>query len=247
MEPRTSLAETVTASETAVGTNLKSVSPVMAEALGYAPLDFLLVDRQHGSPVVETLEEVVRTADLQDLPVVVRVPRDDTSLVTFLLDAGVRGIMVPQVEEPETVREISSHMRYEDGRSLSSYSRAARFGNVPKQRYAEYVNGELALLPMVETTAGLDAVDDLAAMEEVTALTIGPGDLAWSLDVPYDSAAHRDAIDEVFERAATHDCPVGLFTPDVSEVERYRDRAAFLIHGSDVSITAGYFEELLDG
>lgn len=247
MEPRTSLAELVTASGTAMGTNLKSVSPVMAEALGYAPIDFLLVDRQHGSPAMETLEEVVRAADLQDVPVIVRTPRDDASLVTFLLDVGVRGIMVPQIEDPATVREISSHMRYEDGRSLGSYTRAARFGNVPKERYAEYVNEDLALLPMIETAAGLEAVDEIAAADEVTALAIGPGDLAWSLGVPYDSEAHREAIDRIFERAAANDCQVGLFAPAVSHVERYRGRAAFLIHGSDVSVTTGHFEGLAGG
>lgn len=247
MDPRASLAEMVTASGTAVGTNLKSVSPVMAEALGYSALDFLLIDRQHGSPVMESLEEIVRAADLQDVPVIVRTPRDDASLITFLLDIGVRGIMLPQVENPGTVREISAHMRYRDGRSLGSYTRAARFGNVPKQRYAEYVNEELALLPMIETAAGLNSVGELAGMDEVTALTIGPGDLAWSLDVPYDSEEHFEAIDRIFEEAAANDCRVGLFAPEVSHVERYMERAAFLVHGSDVSITTGHFDRLLRG
>ena len=244
MEPRQSLTRMLTDSETTIATMLKSVSPVTAEALGYTPLDFLFIDRQHGTPVVENIEELVRTADLQDMPVVVRIPRDDASLVTILLDAGVRGIMVPQVEKTETVREISSHMRYEDGRSLGSYTRAARFGNVPKPRYAEYVNEELALLPMIETAAGLDAVEELAAMEEVTALTIGPGDLAWSLDVPFDSEAHHEALDRIYETGAAQGCPVGMFGSK-AHIEKYGDRAAFFVHSSDVSVATDYFEELL--
>ncbi|MFP8956605.1 HpcH/HpaI aldolase family protein [Natrialbaceae archaeon A-CW3] len=244
MEPRQSFAELVNRPELAMGTNLKSGSPVMAEALGYSDLDFLLIDRQHGSPLMEGLEEVVRAADLQDVPVVVRTPKDDTSMITYLLDTGVRGIMLPMVEDVETVREASAHMRYEDGRSLGSYTRAARFGNVPKPRYAEYVNEELALLPMIETTAGLDIVDELSSMPEVTALAIGPGDLAWSIGVPYDSPEHHDALDEIFEVAAANDCPVGTFAPAVSHVEQFRDRAAYLIHSSDVSITMGHFDEL---
>lgn len=244
MEPRQSLARMLTDSEPTIGTMLKSVSPVTAEALGYTPLDFLFVDRQHGTPVVENIEELVRTADLRDMPLVVRIPRDDASLVTILLDAGVRGIMIPQVEEPETVAEISSHVRYEDGRSLGSYTRAARFGNVPKSRYAEYVNEELALLPMIETAAGLDAVEELAAMEEVTALTIGPGDLAWSLDVPFDSEAHHEALDRIYEAAADQGCPVGMFGSK-AHIEKYEDRAAFFVHGSDVGVATDYFEDLL--
>ncbi len=246
MEPRQSFAELVNSDKTAMGTNLKSGSPVLAEALGYSDLDFLLVDRQHGSPLMEGLEEIVRAADLQDVPVVVRTPVDDTSMITYLLDNGVRGIMLPMVEDVETVREASSHMRYKDGRSLGSYSRAARFGAVPKPRYADYVNEELALLPMIETTAGLDLVDELSSMPEVTALAIGPGDLAWSLGVPYDSEAHHEALDEIFEVAASNDCPVGTFAPAVAHVEQFIDRAAYLIHSSDASITMNYFDELLD-
>lgn len=247
MEPRASLAELVTSDETAIGTNLKSCSPVMAEALTYAPIDFLLVDRQHGSPVTERLESIVRAADIQDVPVVVRTPRDDTSMITYLLDTGVRGIMLPMVEDPETVREASSHVRYEDGRSLGSYSRAARFGNVPKPRYGEYVDEELALLPMIETAAGLDRVDDLSSMEEVTALAIGPGDLAWSLGVEYDSEDHHEALDSIFEIAAANDCPVGTFAPAIEHVEQFADRASYLVHSSDVAITTGHFDRLLDG
>lgn len=228
-----------------MGTNLKSASPVMAEALGYSDLDFLLVDRQHGSPLAEGVERIVRAADLGDLPVVVRIPEDDTSMITYLLDTGVRAIMLPMVEDPETVREASAHVRYEDGRSLGSYTRAARFGNVPKQRYAEYVNEELALLPMIETAAGLDAVDELSSMPEVTALAIGPGDLAWSLDVPFDSEEHHEALDEIFAVAAANDCPVGTFAPAVSHVERFADRAAYLVHSSDVSIATAHFDDAL--
>ena len=245
MEPRSSLAAVVTDERPAVGTTLKSASPDAAEALGYTPLDFLFVDRQHGTPVLETLAHVVRAADLNDLPVIVRIPRDDPSDVTSMLDLGVRGIVVPQVENAETVREVASHVRYADGRSLGSYTRAARFGNVPKDRYAEYVNEELALLPMIETATGVDAVDDIASVDAVAALTIGPGDLAWSLGVPFDSDEHVAAIDEIFERAAAHDCPVGIFAPTVAHVERDRDRAAFLVHSSDVSLAVSHFESLL--
>lgn len=247
MEPRTSFVQRLLAADPAVGTVLSSVSPALAEALGYTPLDFLFVDRQHGPPVTEGLEAIVRSADLTDTPVVVRVPRGDTSMITFLLDAGVRGIMLPQVADPAVVREASSHLRYGDGRSLASASRAARFGRVSKEDYADYVNDELALLPMIETEAGAAAVDEIAGMDEVTALAIGPGDLAWSLDVAMGSDAHRTAIDRIFEAGAANDCPVGIFVASPEDIDRYADRAAFVIYGSDVGILASHFEAVLGG
>lgn len=245
MEPRSSLVELLTSDETTVGTVLKSVSLNVTEALGYSPLDFLFVDRQHGSPVVETLENIVRVADLQDTPVVVRVPRNDTSEITPLLDHGVRGIMLPQVESPQIVKEASSHIRYEDGRSLGSTTRAARFGQVPKSRYAEYVNDELALLPMIETRAGLENVEQIAQMEEVTAIAIGPGDLSWSLDTTPGTETFTEAINKIFEAATKNDCPVGIFVSTQEELEQYSQRAAFAIYGSDIGFLLSHYKTAL--
>lgn len=245
MQPRTPFTEVMSAETPAKGTVLKSVSPNVTEALGYTPLDFLFIDRQHGSPVTETLEYLVRVADLAELPMIVRVPRDDMSLITAFLDFGVSGIVIPQVEDPDTVREASSHVRYEHGRSLGSFTRAARFGQVPKPEYAEHVNEDLALLPMIETQAGMDAVDEIAALAETTAIAIGPGDLAWDLDVEFGSEPHQEAITSIFDAAGDHDCPVGIFVPSEEEIERNADRAAFLIYSSDVTILMDAYSEVL--
>lgn len=241
MQPRTSFLEVMTNDPPALGTVLKSVSPNVAEALGYTPLEFLFIDRQHGSPVTERLEYLVRTGDLVDLPTIVRVPRDDMSLITAFLDLGVTGIVVPQVEDAETVVEASSHMRYRHGRSLGSFTRAARFGAVPKDTYAEHVNENLALLPMIETAAGKAAVEEIAARPETTAITIGPGDLAWDLDVEFGSEAHQEAITEIFDAAAAQDCPVGIFVASEEMMDRNADRAAFLIYSSDVSVLTDHY------
>ena len=110
MEPRQSFAELVNRPELAMGTNLKSGSPVMAEALGYSDLDFLLIDRQHGSPLMEGLEEVVRAADLQDVPVVVRTPKDDTSMITYLLDNGVRGLHMYALNKWQACKQVFDNL-----------------------------------------------------------------------------------------------------------------------------------------
>lgn len=245
MEPRTTFSDVMAGDEPATGTVLKSVSPNVTEALGYTPLDFLFVDRQHGSPVAETLENLVRVGDLVELPLIVRVPRDDMSLITYFLDMGVSGIVIPQVTDPETVVEASSHVRYQDGRSLGSYSRAARFGEVPKDRYAAHVNENLALIPMIETVAGMEQAAAIAARPETSAIAIGPGDLAWDLGYEFGSDPHRDAIDEVIETVTGEGCPVGIFVGTESALERYRGPAAFVIYSSDVTILMDAYKEIV--
>ena len=53
MQPRTSFVSQLDSSDALVGSVLQSASPTVAEALGYTPLDFLFVDRQHGEPMLE--------------------------------------------------------------------------------------------------------------------------------------------------------------------------------------------------
>jgi 4-hydroxy-2-oxoheptanedioate aldolase len=203
------------------------------------------VDRQHGSPVYTRLENIVRAADLNDMPVAVRVPRDDTSMITALLDFGVRGIVLPQIETESRVLEASSHVRYSDGRSLGSTTRAARFGDFEKPEYIEYVNNDLALLPMIETKAGLENAEALASMDEVTALLIGPGDLAHSLGTEFWSANHLAAINRIFDVAERQNCPTGIFVSTEEQLSDVKDRIDFTIYSKDIGIVTNHLEDVL--
>ena len=227
-----------------VGAMLKSMSVNMAEALSYTETSFIFVDRQHGSPVFTRLENIVRATDLNDVPVAVRVPRDDVSMITYVLDLGARGIILPQVESPEYVREASSHVWYDHGRSLGTTTRAARLGAIEQSAYIDYVNEHIALIPMIETTAGLENAKTLAAMDEVTALLVGPGDLAHSLDTEFWSDSHLDAISRVFDAAAANKIPAGIFVSNEQQIADVKEDTSFIIYHKDVDIVTDHMDEV---
>lgn len=231
--------------EPAIGTTLKSVSPNVAEALGRTPLDFLFIDRQHGSPVYDELEHIVRAADLNDLPVIVRIPKDDLRMITYCLDIGVAGVMMPQIEDAGTVVEANSHVRFDDGRSIATTSRAAAFGDRDREEYIEHVNQNLALIPQLESETGVGQAEEIAQLSETTTIAIGPGDLSKSLDASPDDAVVQNAIDHVFEAANAEGCGAGIFVGDPAGIERYRDDASFVIYNSDVGLLMEHFGEVL--
>jgi 4-hydroxy-2-oxoheptanedioate aldolase len=245
MASPTSFVETLESDTFSIGTILKSMSVNMAEALSYTDISFLFVDRQHGSPVFTRLENIVRAADLNDLPVAVRVPRDDMSMITYFLDLGVRGIVLPQVESPDYVREVGSHVWYDHGRSLGTTTRAARFGDFERSEYIDYVNDHLALIPMVETTPGLENVEALAAMDDVTALLVGPGDLAHSLGTEFWSDTHLDAIGRVFDAAAANGVPAGIFVSTERQIADVKAHTSFVIYGKDIGIVTDHMDEVV--
>ena len=239
-----SVRQVIERNEPAVGTTLKSIAPNNAEALGCTPLDFLFIDRQHGSVLHENLEHVVRAADLNDLPVIVRVPSDDLSIITYLLDVGVAGIMLPQIENPETVIEASKRTRFSDGRSIATTSRAAEFGACSSEEYVDYVNNEIALIPQLETQDGVGVASQVASLDESSFIAIGPGDLSKSLNADPSDEIVQSAIDDVFEAGSNHGCGTGIFVSEPSGISEYDD-AAFVIYNSDVGVVMDHFNRVL--
>lgn len=240
-----SLVEAFERDEPAIGTTLKSVSPNVAEALGQTPLDFIFVDRQHGSPIYDGLEHILRAADLNNLPVLVRIPKDDLRMITYCLDIGVAGIMMPQIEDVDTVVRANSHVRFEEGRSIATTSRAAEFGARSREEYLEYVNEDVALIPQLESETGVQQADAIAQLEETSAIAIGPGDLSKSLDASPSDAVVKEAIDDIFEAAAQHDTEAGIFIGDPDDIDYYSDQASFLIYNSDIGLLLNHFNDVL--
>lgn len=246
MDPPPSLVGPLTGTPAAVGTFFKSGSANLAEALCQTPLDFLLIDCQHASPSLETVEAVVRAADLQALPVMARLPHTDVSAVNSLLDAGISALMVPQVDDPQTVADIADAARYDERRSFATSTRAGRFGQVDLEAYLDFAANGIAIVPQIETRAGLDAVEAIAAATSTTALMIGPGDLSHALGVSPGDQVFEEAVDRVFAAADEHDVGVGTYVGSAAEIELYAERGAtFLLFKSDIGLAVSHLESVL--
>lgn len=229
----------------AVGTFFKSGSPAVAEVLGRTELDFLLIDRQHASPDLETIESLVRAADLTDLPVFVRLPDGNLDLVTNLLDAGVTGIVVPQVESAAGIRAVVEATRFSGTRSYAGSTRAGGFGSREYGEYVEWVENELVVVAMIETEPGLAAASEIAAEDGVSALMAGPADLALSLDVERGAPEHRDAIQQVRTTAADAGIGFGQYVGSASDLDEAGEESSFLLYSSDTGMLATHLGETL--
>jgi len=240
MDSTTAFAAELADTECSLGTVLKSGSPNMAEALGQTELDFLLIDRQHASPGLETIEHVIRAADLSELPVIVRLPRDSLGLVGNVLDAGAAGIMLPQTETVGEVERVLPKVRYDEGRSFSPNTRAGRFGTVDVDR--DVVDAGLAVIPQIETPRGLDNADDIVELDGVDNLAVGPLDLSLSLGIDRESDEFNATLDDLFDRARAAGCGIGTFVGTPAEIDAYRNRVTFLACGSDIGLVTAIFD-----
>src|SRR5260221_9357822 len=74
--------------------------------------DYARLDMEPSSPSIETVADMAVLAWALDFPLVVRPPEGNREWITRLLDVGVWGLHVPQVDTPEIAAEVAQAARY---------------------------------------------------------------------------------------------------------------------------------------
>src|ERR671929_116278 len=87
-------------------------NPAILTLLKSAGLDFARVDMEHSSPSIETVADMAVLARALEFPLIVRPPAGNREWITRLLDVGVWGLHVPQVDTPEIARDVAQAARY---------------------------------------------------------------------------------------------------------------------------------------
>jgi 4-hydroxy-2-oxoheptanedioate aldolase len=220
-----------------------------ARALARSGLDFVIIDMEHGPLDIETLrvfllgmidkERILAKGHAQmDVTPFVRLPANGRDQATFLakqaLDAGVMGIMFPYVNTAAEAELAVRSMRYPQRRGAPDLNPPGLRGSGPGipdwywgvRNYQDLADvwpldprGELFCIIQIESREGLDHVDAIAAVPGVSALFIGPADLALSLGVSIDAPEVEAAIQTILRTARSRQLPVGI-TTSADTVER---------------------------
>lgn len=195
------------------GVWLSIPDPVVAEALAGLGYDFAVVDLQHGligdSEWIPMLQ-AVRSSGIVPL---VRVPWAEPGIVGRVLDAGARGVIAPMVNDAATAQALVRACRYApDGdRSYGPF----RASLVHGPGYATEANDDVLVIPMVETTQAVAAVDEIAAVAGVDVLFVGPSDLSLTMGLPprpdQDDDGFRSALAAVVEACGRHEVTPGIY------------------------------------
>ncbi|WP_394743126.1 HpcH/HpaI aldolase family protein [Natronococcus roseus] len=226
-----------------VGNWLSIGHPAVAEVSASLEFDFVLVDTEHTTMTLETVENVSRAIDARDAPTesIVRVPCNDQARIKRVLDIGVAGVMVPMVESAAEAEQFVEAVNYPpDGNRGIASGRAAEYG----MEFVDYVseaNGSIVTIVQIESQTGLENVDEIAAVDGIDALFVGPADLSGALGVfaEWDAPKLHQAIDRVLQAGERHDTPVGTLTVDREQIdERVEAGFDFLIVGKDTAYLA---------
>lgn len=169
------------AGERLLGLWISSGADTVAEALSLVGFDWLLIDTEHGPIEAGAALGMLRAADLGGTDCVVRVAWNDEVLIKRVLDLGAQTLMVPFVQNAGEARAAVRAMRYPMAglRGSAGITRAGRYGMASD--YLRTANAQMALIVQVETAEAVACIDEIAAVDGVDAVFIGPSDLSASM------------------------------------------------------------------
>lgn len=159
-------------------------SPNVVELIGYAGLDFVILDSEHGYMSPETMENMVRAADNCRMTTIIRVPQNERHHILRALDIGALGVHIPMVNTREDAEKAVYFAKYypRGGRGLAFSTRAARYGmDVNKREFLESSNREVMVMVHLETRRAIENLPEILKVDDLDLLFIGPTDLAQSL------------------------------------------------------------------
>jgi 4-hydroxy-2-oxoheptanedioate aldolase len=222
--------------------------PVAAEISAGAGFDWLLIDAEHSPNDLRTLLVQLQAVNAYPVSAVIRPPRADAVIIKQYLDLGVQTILVPMIETAEQAEEMVRSVRYPPhGIRGVSTSRAARWGRV--DNYYGHANDQMCVLVQVETIEGVKNLMDIARVDGVDGVFIGPSDLGAALghigDASHPEVRAAVAAAIVAVRAAGK--PAGVLSVNPTLAREYRDAGAnFVAVGVDTSMLAKHTKALAE-
>jgi len=218
------------------------------EIAATAGFDWLLVDGEHAPNDVRSLSDQAARILPSNSQLIIRPVDDDPAKIKQMLDIGAQSLLIPMVESAEQAQRAFEATRYppEGMRGVgAALARASGFAGIPD--YLTTANDQICLIVQVESRAGLAALDDIAAVEGIDGIFIGPSDLA--ADMGHhgkpDAPEVVDAILDALKRIRAKGLTAGVLATDPEFAKQCKSAGAnFVGVGIDVTLFAGALRSL---
>ncbi len=230
-----------------LGTGITFSDPAVSEAIGPS-VDFLWIDLEHNPISLESMQAHLMAAKAAGVPALVRVAGSETAIIKPVLDCGVTGLIVPQVNSAAEVRHIIDDCRYKPlGNRGFGPRRPADYGRMGAVEYMQHANRELFVSVQIENVQALADVEAIAEVPLLDSIVIGPADLSLSMGVAMKGPEVRDAMRRVVAAAHHKGLPVGIGMgagDDKFAEEAFEMGVNWVQIGSDYSYMIGFADQL---
>ncbi|KAM0276417.1 hypothetical protein ACHAQH_006769 [Verticillium albo-atrum] len=211
-----------------------NVSRALAKSPG---VDWVMVDCEHGNIDDGAMHDAVPAIAAAGVSPIVRIPDIQASLVKRALDCGAHGVLVPLLRTAQEAKDLVQAAKFPPWgrRGFGSPFAMERFSPAPSMtEYLQQANGSLLTMVQIETQEALDVVDDIAAVEGIDVLFVGPFDLGNNIGHPVIDGVMKPELKQAISRIleATHKAgkKAGIFCTSGEQGKQFADEGFDMIN-----------------
>ncbi|MFN3284221.1 MAG: HpcH/HpaI aldolase family protein [Pseudothermotoga sp.] len=238
--------------KTVIGTMVSEIrTPSIAQMLATAGFDFFIIDMEHSSFSLETVQDMIWAAKASEITPIVRVPtRFGHDNLSRPLDCGAEGLLIPQAQEKEIVEQVIKATKYYPmgARGMATRKAPTGFSSVRKDEYIKWANENTMIILQIENKQAIDNLEELI-MPGIDALLLGPNDL--SQDVGYPGEVDHPHVRQQIEKFVTKSldlslpCGIHLSTPDA--IKPWMNKGMrLLVCSSDINLIVDGGKRIVD-
>lgn len=236
--------------EPVIGPFSKTEDPAIIEAMGYAGMDFVILDLEHGPNTVSSLQHLICAAEISNILPIVRVKENAPHLIGEVLDIGAGGIQIPQIKNAEDVHEVMKYAKFapEGMRGVCRYVRAANYSSMDRFQYFKESN-EAVIVLQLEGQEALDNINDIIEIEGFDILFIGPYDLSQSLGFvgQTDHPLVKEMMAGIVKKCQQKSISVGTFVDTIEQAKYWKQLGIrYICYSVDVGIFYEKCREIID-
>ncbi len=181
-----------TAGEPAFGVSIMIPSPQLVEMVAGLGFDWVLIDCEHGTISLESVELLAMAAEASGVTPIVRPVSDSAEHILQAMDRGAMGVQVPHVTTADQARAAVAAVKFHPlgTRSMAAGTRASGYDlRSSGAAYTEAANRETLVCVQLEDAAAIDNAGEILAVDGIDVYFIGPSDLSQSMGHPGDPKA----------------------------------------------------------
>lgn len=217
-------------------------SSLTAEIVGQAGFDWVLIDLEHGAGSEKDVLFQLQALEHTPTGVLVRVESTEPQRIHRILDMGAEGIMCPKIANPAGAQKVVNGLHYppHGGRGVAKMVRATGFGQHFDHYYQQARDTILGVV-QIETVEVLNHLDEVAAIDGVDVLFIGPADLSMEMGIfgQFDHPRFKEALKKTVDAAQKAGKATGILFFNSDDYHTYHDLGIRLIAcGADATFVA---------
>jgi 4-hydroxy-2-oxoheptanedioate aldolase len=225
-------------------------SPIIAEIVGIAGLDFQILDMEHGVYDLPTIENSVRASEAVGCSALVRVAGSNLFSIQSCLDIGVSGIIVPQISNYESALTSVKYMKYypAGSRGFNPFTRGGNYGIASVEN--SKLNNDYGLASIIiENIEAYNQLDQILTIPDLDMVYLGVYDMSVALGCKGDM--NNPSLNE-FVRTSVYKIQqmgkvAGLMVKSKDEIEMYLEMGArFLVYGVDTFVIQSKMIDIVD-